>query len=78
MLVDPRHRVIAAKSTCRIRSVQRWQRIALLDGKIDSAQRLDLTFVELAGQSFGLEKRALAEDGFTRLSVRSAENLPAL
>ena len=32
--------------------------VALLDGKIDSAQGLDVPFVELASQSFGLEEGA--------------------
>ena len=48
--------------------------LALVDGKIDSAQRLDLSFVELAGESFCLEQRALAVGE----SAACADNLPDL
>ena len=74
MSVDPTHRVIAARSIYRIRSVQQWQRSRPLDGKIDSAQCLDLPFVELAGESFASRREAaLADMVPSRKSIHSRE-----
>ena len=47
--------------------------LALFNGKIDSAQCLDLPFVELAGESLCLEKRGVAGNG--SLSASSEGNV---